>query len=83
MQRQLELTHLNLAIYLIASGIPLLRITTPDSSKRKVFIFPKNKQTDELLRLYNFGVKDHYALKIDIRDVFIISRQLKEKIYSV
>lgn len=70
----------NLGVYLLCKGLKLVSIEKSDS-QRKTFLFEDGPQRKRLVEIFNFAEENHTDAMFDIRKVFLVSRELKNKLY--
>ena len=70
----------NLGVYLLCKGLKLVAIEKSDS-QRKTFLFEDEPHCKKLVEVFNFAEENHADAIFDIRKVFLVSRELKNKLY--
>jgi len=73
-------SNFNLAVYLLCKGLRLVSIEK-NNSHRKSFVYEDVPQREHLVEVFNFGKENHSEITLDIRKVFTISKELKNKLY--
>lgn len=72
----------HIACFLYANNIELLGIKDTTDPRRKEFVFKDNGDVDMLVKSFNFSPENDPNVIMDIRKIFSVMKELKEKLYQ-
>lgn len=72
----------HIACFLYANNIDLINIVETSDSRRKEFVFRDSGDINTLVNNFNFSPEKDPDVLMDIRKIFSVIKELKEKLYQ-